>query len=111
MVCMCMLLTLSLYLTCLCICLGAPDGALLAARKAALLGRACEILPRLATYDSTSELWTGLRPMTPGSFTGSDLLVAPQLTTPASCFSLRLLAVPRTRGGPLRCQREAVVRL
>ena len=60
-----MLLTLSLYLTCLCICIGAPDGALLAARKAALLGRACEILPRLATYDSTSELWTGLRPMTP----------------------------------------------
>ena len=68
MVCMCMLLTLSIYLTCLCICLGAPDAALLAARKAALLRRACEILPRLATYDSTSELWTGLRPMTPGSF-------------------------------------------
>jgi D-amino-acid dehydrogenase len=44
---------------------GAPDAALLAARKAALLARACEILPRLATYDSTSELWTGLRPMTP----------------------------------------------
>ena len=66
MVCMCMLLALSIYLTWLCIYLGAPDAALLAARKAALLGRACEILPQLATY-STSELWTGLRPMTLGS--------------------------------------------